>query len=81
MLYFMQKVIEMENSNNKHLEVKCTNDYSFWGKKKESNWRKQHVFPLKSFTYGQIEIYIYHFLKTVINYVILFLLTAASQCG
>lgn len=76
----MKKIIETDN-NNKNLEIKGTNDYSCWGKKKESTWKEQHVFPLKSFIYGQIGIYIYHFLKSVINYVILFLLTAASKCG
>lgn len=55
MLYILHvKIIEMDNNNNKILDIKSTNNYSCQGKKREVIWKEQHIFLLKSFIYGQI---------------------------
>lgn len=65
----MKKIIEMDNNNNKNLEIKGTNNYPCQDKKKEVIGRNKMLFIFfKSFIYGQIGIYIYYIVKYYKSY-------------
>lgn len=54
-MYFMKKIIEMDNNNNKNLEIKGINNYSCQDKKREVTWKERKKFFLKILFMGKLE--------------------------
>lgn len=64
----MKKIIEMDNNNNKNLEIKGINNYSCQDKKREVTWKEQKKFVFKSYLWANWNIYLLHHEKCYKSY-------------
>lgn len=48
----MKKIIEMDNNNNKNLEIKGINNYSCQDKKREVTWKERKKIFFLNLIYG-----------------------------